>query len=148
MYNNKDIRNARFADSTSDLVEFELKHKDLGWIPCSLSLKSQEQGELENIKQLLQGVTIKPFEYSTLSRVLIKNKLENLSVKISTGKIFDANLEARQNLSDAIIAADFLKIKETKWRMFDNSEVVVTLDELKEAHALAILEYAKIKAIL
>lgn len=114
MYNNKDIRNARFADSTSDLVEFELKHKNLGWIPCSLSLKSQERGELENIKQLLQGVTIKPFEYSTLSRVLIKNKLENLSVKISTGKVFDANLEARQNLSDAIIAADFLKIKETK----------------------------------
>ena len=80
--------------------------------------------------------------------MLIKNKLENLSVKISTGKVFDANLEARQNLSDAIIAADFLKIKETKWRMFDNSETVVTLDELKEAHALAILEYAKIKAIL
>ena len=148
MYNNKDIRNARFADSTSDLVEFELKHKDLGWIPCSLSLKSHEQGELENIKQLLQGVTIQPFEYSTLSRVLIKNKLENLSVKISTGKVFDANLEARQNLSDAIIAADFLKIKETKWRMFDNSETIVTLDELKEAHALAILEYAKIKSIL
>lgn len=32
--------------------------------------------------------------------------------------------------------------------MFDNSETIVTLDELKEAHALAILEYAKIKSIL
>ena len=135
MYNNKDIRNARFADSASDLVEFELKHKDLGWIPCSLSLKSQEQGELKLILKKIYGK-------------IIKNKLENLSVKISTGKVFDANLEARQNLSDAIIAADFLKIKETKWRMFDNSETVVTLDELKEAHALAILEYAKIKSIL
>lgn len=148
MYNKKDIRNARFADQESSFVEFEVKHKDLGWVPCSLSLKTQEHDELEEIKNVLQTMEIKPFETSALSKLQVKNKLEKLSVKISTGKVFDANLEARQNLADAIIAADFLKINETKWRMFDNSETVVTLDELKEAHALAILEYAKIKLIL
>ena len=148
MYNKKDIRNARFADQESSFVVFEIKHKELGWVPCSLSLKTQEHDELEEIKNVLQTMEIKPFETSALSKLQVKNKLEKLSVKISTGKVFDANLEARQNLADAIIAADFLKIDKTKWRMFDNSETVVTLDELKEAHALAILEYAKIKAIL
>ena len=148
MYNKKDIRNARFADQESSFVVFEIKHKELGWVPCSLSLKTQEHDELEEIKNVLQTVEIKPFETSALSKLQVKNKLEKLSVKISTGKVFDANLEARQNLADAIIAADFLKIDKTKWRMFDNSETVVTLDELKEAHALAILEYAKIKSIL
>lgn len=148
MYNKKDIRNARFADQESSFVVFEIKHKELGWVPCSLSLKTQEHDELEEIKNVLQTMEIKPFETSALSKLQVKNKLEKLSVKISTGKVFDANLEARQNLADAIIAADFLKIDKTKWRMFDNSETVVTLDELKEAHALAILEYAKIKSIL
>ena len=148
MYNKKDIRNARFADQESSFVVFEIKHKELGWVPCSLSLKNQEHDELEEIKNVLQTIEIKPFETSALSKLQVKNKLEKLSVKISTGKVFDANLEARQNLADAIIAADFLKIDKTKWRMFDNSETVVTLDELKEAHALAILEYAKIKSIL
>ena len=148
MYNKKDIRNARFADQESSFVVFEIKHKELGWVPCSLSLKTQEHDELEEIKNVLQTMEIKLFETSTLSKLQVKNKLEKLSVKISTGKVFDANLEARQNLADAIIAADFLKIDKTKWRMFDNSETVVTLDELKEAHALAILEYAKIKSIL
>ena len=148
MYNKKDIRNARFADQESSFVVFEIKHKELGWVPCSLSLKTQEYDELEEIKNVLQTMEIKPFETSALSKLQVKNKLEKLSVKISTGKVFDANLEARQNLADAIIAADFLKIDKTKWRMFDNSETVVTLDELKEAHALAILEYAKIKSIL
>ena len=148
MYNKKDIRNARFADQESSFVVFEIKHKELGWVPCSLSLKTQEHDELEEIKNVLQTMEIKPFETSALSKLQVKNKLEKLCVKISTGKVFDANLEARQNLVDAIIATDFLKINETKWRMFDNSETVVTLDELKEAHALAILEYAKIKSIL
>lgn len=148
MYNKKDIRNARFADQESSFVVFEIKHKELGWVPCSLSLKNQEHDELEEIKNILQTIEIKPFETSALSKLQVKNKLEKLSVKISTGKVFDANLEARQNLADAIIAADFLKIDKTKWRVFDNSETVVTLDELKEAHALAILEYAKIKSIL
>ena len=148
MYNKKDIRNARFADQESSFVVFEIKHKELGWVPCSLSLKTQEHDELEEIKNVLQTMEIKPFETSALSKLQVKNKLEKLSVKISTGKVFDANLEARQNLADAIIAADFLKIDKTKWRMFDNSETIVTLDELKEAHALAILEYAKIKSIL
>lgn len=148
MYNKKDIRNARFANQESSFVVFEIKHKELGWVPCSLSLKNQEHDELEEIKNILQTIEIKPFETSALSKLQVKNKLEKLSVKISTGKVFDANLEARQNLADAIIVADFLKIDKTKWRMFDNSETVVTLDELKEAHALAILEYAKIKSIL
>ena len=148
MYNKKDIRNARFADQEGSFVVFEIKHKELGWVPCSLSLKTQEHDELEEIKNVLQTMETKPFETSALSKLQVKNKLEKLSVKISTGKVFDANLEARQNLADAIIAADFLKIDKTKWRMFDNSETVVTLDELKEAHALSILEYAKIKSIL
>lgn len=77
----------------------------------------------------------------------ISLQLEKLTVTTSNGNVFDAMLEARQNMADAIIASSTLGSTTTTWRMADNSEVIITLDELKEAHALAIKEYARIKGI-
>ena len=77
----------------------------------------------------------------------VDKKVEALTVTTSLGKTFDAKLEARQNLADAILASGFLGQTEAVWRLADNTEVLVGLDELKEAHALALQAYATTKAI-
>ena len=86
-------------------------------------------------------------EKELLKKQAIAQQLATLTVTTSNGNVFDATLEARQNMADAIIASSTLGSTTTAWRMADNSEVLITLDELKEAHALAIQEYARIKGI-
>ena len=78
-----------------------------------------------------------------------KKEKENIAkATVTVGdKVFDANLEARQNMADAILAANYAGQTETVWRMADNSEVTVTIDELKQAHLLALQKYAEIKGI-
>jgi|GEM_PF-1597317 len=78
----------------------------------------------------------------------INRQLSTLTVTTSSGNTFDAYIQARQDMADAILASSTLGVTETAWRMADNSEVLITLDELKEAHALAIQEYARIKGIV
>lgn len=77
----------------------------------------------------------------------IAQQLATLTVTTSNGNVFDATSQARQDMADAILASTTLVRTTTTWRMADNSDIVITIDELKEAHALAILEYAKIKGI-
>ena len=73
--------------------------------------------------------------------------IETLTVTTSQGNTFDANNQARLDMSNAIQTSEFLGITETTWRMADDSEVYITLDELNEALALAIQEYARVKSI-
>lgn len=80
-------------------------------------------------------------------RVEIERQLSVLTVTSSKGNIFDADSQARQDMADAILASDTLGITKTVWRMADDSEVLIDIIELKEAHALAIQEYARIKGI-
>lgn len=76
-----------------------------------------------------------------------KKKLEGLVVTTENGNTFDANLEARQNMADAILASNFTGTTEAIWRLSDNSEIKVSVDELKEAHMLSLQAYAKAKSI-
>ena len=81
-------------------------------------------------------------------KALINKQLETLTVVTSRGNTFDANNQARLDMQNAITASDFLGATQTRWRMADNMEVVVELNELKEALTLAIQEYARVKGIL
>ena len=86
-----------------------------------------------------------------LEAALAKSKqieaLEKLTVTTSNGNEFDANIESRVNMADAILASEKLGLTESIWRLTDNTEVVVGITELKEAHALALQKYAETKAI-
>ena len=83
-----------------------------------------------------------------LAKKVEHESLANLVVTTSFGNTFDANLEARQNMADAILISEATGTAESVWRLADNSSKVITITELREAHALALNEYAKIKAIL
>jgi len=64
--------------------------------------------------------------------------LSEITVTTQSGKVFDGNETARNNMLSAITASSFLNVTETEWKLADNSAVLITLDELKEALSLSI----------
>jgi len=66
------------------------------------------------------------------------DSLAVLTVTTANGNTFDADDVARADMLSAIIASDTLGNTEQQWKMADNSWVLITLGELKEASALAI----------
>lgn len=73
-----------------------------------------------------------------------EQRLNTLVVTTSNGNSFDGNLEARTNMTSAILSADFIGLKEENWKLADNSVKLIQLSELKEALALAIQEVGNI----
>lgn len=73
-----------------------------------------------------------------------EQRLNTLVVTTSNGNSFDGNLEARTNMTSAILSADLLGLKEENWKLADNSIKLIQLSELKEALALAIQEVGNI----
>ena len=64
--------------------------------------------------------------------------LEELTVTTTNGNVFDANSDSITNMLAAVEASTILSTTENSWKLADNSIVVVSLDELKEALAKAI----------
>lgn len=84
---------------------------------------------------------------AALAKAKAAETLGKLTVATSNGNVFDANLEARVNMADGILAADTLGTTESIWKLADNSEVIVDVSELREAHVLALQAYASTKRI-
>lgn len=81
-----------------------------------------------------------------VSKNKISKQLELSSIKVTTtnGNIFDGNELARNNMMSAILSADTVQITEAEWKLADNTIKTISLDELKEALALAIQEVGNI----
>ena len=86
-------------------------------------------------------------ETAKLNKIALAEILDNLTVTTVNGNTFDANLEARQNMGDAIMAAPIVEMTETYWKLADNTEELITLGELQEAHAKAIIAYGQARNI-
>ena len=71
-------------------------------------------------------------------------KLRTLVVTTSNGNTFDGNLDARVNMLSAIQSAELIGKTEEYWKLADNSVVLISLTELKEALALAINKVGEI----
>lgn len=68
----------------------------------------------------------------------------NIKVTTSSGKTFDGNESARNNMLSVIIASDILGETETSWKLADNTVATIILAELKEALALSIQKCGRI----
>jgi hypothetical protein len=64
--------------------------------------------------------------------------LDSITVTTTSGKVFDGRDIDQQRMLSAIQASSTLGIATAIWKLNDNTTVEVTLDELKEAQALAI----------
>jgi len=74
-------------------------------------------------------------------------QLEVLTVTTTNGNTFDANNQARLDMSNGIQVSEILNVTETVWRMADDTEVLIDVAELKEALAKALQAYATLKGI-
>ncbi|MDP2153793.1 MAG: DUF4376 domain-containing protein [Methylotenera sp.] len=70
--------------------------------------------------------------------------LNTITVTTSSGKVFDGNETARNNMMSAIISAEFVGQTSAEWTLADNTKAVVTVDEVKEALALSIQRVGQI----
>lgn len=75
-----------------------------------------------------------------------EDALSSITVTTTNGNTFDGDDVARADMLNAIIASDFLGLTEHTWKLSDNSWKEITLDELKEASALAIQRKGEILA--
>ncbi len=71
-------------------------------------------------------------------KFLKQHKLATLTVTTASGKTFDANETARNNMLVALQAASILNIIESEWKLADNTVAIISTDELKEALSLSI----------
>lgn len=79
-------------------------------------------------------------EEAIASKIQKQLELDSIVVTTSKGNSFDGNETARNNMVSAIMSADLIGLTEAEWKLADNTVKTVTLDELKEALALAIQE--------
>lgn len=73
--------------------------------------------------------------------------LNALTVTTTNGNTFDANNQARLDMSNGIQVSEILNVTQIVWRMADDSEVLIDVAELKEALAKALQAYATLKGI-
>ncbi len=106
---------------------------DVNGFPVLTPIIPPTQAELDAIEA--QRVTD---EANQLTKTVKMEALENLTVTTSLGNTFDGNETARNNMLSAIQASGFLGATTTTWKLADNSKVVVSLNEVQEALALAI----------
>ena len=71
-------------------------------------------------------------------------RLSQIVVTTSNGNVFDGNETARINMTSAIMSAELINKTEENWKLADNRTKLVSIDELKEALALAIQEVGNI----
>lgn len=62
----------------------------------------------------------------------------NVATVVVDGMVFDAGEDSQKRMVAAILAAETLGMKESPWKLADNSVVTVTLQQLRMAQALAI----------
>jgi len=74
-------------------------------------------------------------------------QLEVLTVTTTNGNTFDANNQARLDMSNGIQVGEILNVTQTVWRMADDTEMLIQIAELKEALAKALQAYATLKGI-
>jgi len=70
--------------------------------------------------------------------------LNSIIVTTGSGKVFDGNETARNNMLSAITAANFIGQTTANWKLADNTVALVTLDEVHEALALSIQRVGEI----
>lgn len=70
--------------------------------------------------------------------------LASVTVKTSSGKVFDGDEVAIARMTAAIIASDFMGVTEAEWKLADNTKATVSVFEVKEALALAIQRVGEI----
>ena len=88
-----------------------------------------------------RAAILSQIEFETAQDAVVAKKLRDAAVaaiKVTVnGKVFDGDEVAQGRISRAVAAAESAGVSAYQWKLADNSVVAVSLDELKQALALA-----------
>lgn len=99
--------------------------------PVRPEIKTIEQYHAEI---LIDGISIDEYLFRTQRAVAVKS----ITVEVD-GLVFDGEEQSQRRMLSAIQAGTDQGMTKTIWRLHNNDENVVTIEQLKEAHAKAIL---------
>ncbi len=147
------ITKAKYQSEDSNWISLTFDDDSIGSVSTTDGIR-RKYTDLYNEYVENGGVT-EP--YKTAEELLVdkqaKDKTEaNQAIQVMTvtthsGKEFDAHQEARINMMSAILGSEITGQTETVWRLYDHAEVVVSVDELKEATVLALRKFGELKNI-
>lgn len=104
--------------------------------PVRPELKTIEQYRAEI---LIDGISIDEYIFRTQRAAAVNS----ITVKVD-GLVFDGDEQSQRRMLAAIHASEDAGIESTIWRLADNTEAVVTVDQIKKAHALSIVEQGRL----
>lgn len=85
-----------------------------------------------------------PEELAAIAKQAKDAALNAITVITTSGKVFDGNEASITRMLAAIASSEFLGVTVANWKLADNTMVLVTLNEVKEALALAIQRVGEI----
>lgn len=88
---------------------------------------------------LIDGISIDEY----LFRVVRANAVNSITVEVD-GLVFDGDEDSQRRMLAAIHASEDAGITQTIWRLADNTQVAVNVEQLRAAHAAAIIEQGKL----
>jgi hypothetical protein len=83
------------------------------------------------------GLTINDEVVARVKKCVRDKRVEEIVVTTSTGKVFDGDEASQTRMTRTILAMSEFGVFTTSWRMADNSDAVVTREELAEALLLS-----------
>ncbi|MGI2024866.1 DUF4376 domain-containing protein [Shewanella glacialipiscicola] len=135
---------AHKADAEMDAPELALGSQDQAIEQPLFAETEPARPELKTIEQyraeiLIDGVSIDEYLFRTQRAAAVKS----ITVEVD-GLIFDGHEEAQRRMLSAMHISEEVGLTSTIWRLADNTEVVVTVDQIRQAHALSIIEQGKL----
>lgn len=88
---------------------------------------------------LIDGISIDEYLFRTQRAAAVNS----ITVEVD-GLVFDGDEQSQRRMLAAIHASEDAGITSTIWRLADNTEAAVTVDQIRQAHSLAIIEQGKL----
>lgn len=104
--------------------------------PVRPELKTIEQYRAEI---LIDGISIDEYLFRTQRSAAVNS----ITVEVD-GLVFDGDEQSQRRMLAAIHASEDAGIESTIWRLADNTEAAVTVEQIRQAHSLAIIEQGKL----
>ena len=80
----------------------------------------------------------------TNEQVIRKTKIKHIKVTTLSGKIFDGDEASQNRITKKVLSMEFNGLTTTVWKLADNTKPEVTIQELREALALADTEHSRL----